>query len=197
MVPKDLHFDAPNSTGQAALSGRSASSPAFITDGATQQPVTSTSGLADAASDSTNGESPRGENHTSQEESSESKVILLAEDDDEIRKMIRALLGGAGYAVTEARDGNEALDTFTSNSEKIDLVILDLVMPRVGGKAVLENISKIRPSCPVILTSGCEATAVERELGDRQNTVFLEKPYLPGDLLKEVHGLLTMSAGVD
>ena len=91
------------------------------------------------------------------------KTILVVDDENDIRIILKSLLEADSYLVTEACDGQEALDTLASN--KFDLMILDLVMPRLSGENVLEILGKqrLREMPTIILTAKIEKQIVKRE----------------------------------
>ena len=73
------------------------------------------------------------------------ETILLAEDEEEVRKLMKLVLEEAGYKVIEAVDGQEALEKFRENKDSIDLLLLDVIMPKINGKGVYEEAKKIKP----------------------------------------------------
>jgi PAS domain S-box-containing protein len=113
-------------------------------------------------------------------------TILLADDEDTVRKLAAAVLEHSGHRVIEAKDGQEALDAFCAWREQIRLVVLDLKMPKMSGWEALEHIRRLDQQVPVILTSGC-ALEEERE-GARQRGAqrLLPKPYRAQTLLAAV-----------
>jgi CheY-like chemotaxis protein len=117
-----------------------------------------------------------------------SETILLAEDNDQLREALRALLERYGYQVIEAHDGREAFLLCEKHPEKIDLVISDVVMPRVTGSELAGCIGALRPGTPVLLMSGHVQDATLRERGFPG--AFLQKPVLPQVLLTAIRELL-------
>lgn len=114
--------------------------------------------------------------------------ILLADDEAGIRALTREFLEGEGYRVSEATDGQEALNAFESDPRAWDLVILDLVMPRVGGAEVLNRIHHLRPDLPALLISGYSAAA-RPDLLDAPHRRFLAKPFRLQELLEALEAL--------
>jgi CheY-like chemotaxis protein/anti-sigma regulatory factor (Ser/Thr protein kinase) len=90
--------------------------------------------------------------------------VLLADDEDDVRGVVLAMLETLGYEVIEARDGLEAVEIFQRRSAEIDLVILDLVMPRLTGEAALRQMRRIAPAVPAILVSGYDESGRIREI---------------------------------
>jgi len=92
--------------------------------------------------------------------------------------------------VIEARDGFEAVELFRQRPEEIDLVILDLVMPRLTGEAALAQMRRIAPGLPAILVSGYDESGRIREIVAAGFGAFLQKPFRRQDLGKKVRELL-------
>ena len=68
------------------------------------------------------------------------KTVLIAEDEQRIRRMLHDYLRGSGYKILEAKDGEEATEIFYANNSKIDCVVLDIMMPKIDGLTVLKTI---------------------------------------------------------
>ena len=121
--------------------------------------------------------------------------VLLADDEDDVRNVVHAMLETLGYEVIEARDGLEAVEIFQGGAAEIDLVILDLVMPRLTGEAALGQMRKIAPSVPAILVSGYDESGRINEIVAAGFGGFLQKPFRRQDLGKKVRELLGISNG--
>ena len=119
--------------------------------------------------------------------------VLLADDEEDVRGVVRAMLETLGYEVIEARDGLEALEIFRRRSAEIDLVILDLVMPRLTGEAALGRMRRIAPAVPAILVSGYDESGRIGEIVAAGFGGFLQKPFRRQDLGKKVRELLGVS----
>jgi PAS domain S-box-containing protein len=121
---------------------------------------------------------------------SDHETILIAEDDPHVRKTNGAMLNSCGYRVIEAIDGEDALEKFMQEKELIDLVILDVVMPRKNGKEVFENIRRIRPDMKILFTSGYTSDIISGKgiVGERFD--FIAKPHFPEALLNKVRNIL-------
>ena len=118
------------------------------------------------------------------------ETILLAEDDPEVRDFHRTLLEAAGYTLVLATDGEEALEAFAGLRGEIDILVLDVIMPKLGGRKVYDAITKARPGIKALFLSGYPAddlndAEVMHERGD-----LLTKPVDPDDLLKKVREVL-------
>jgi PAS domain S-box-containing protein len=122
--------------------------------------------------------------------------VLLADDEEDVRAVVRAMLETLGYAVIEARDGLEAVEVFRRRAAEIDLVVLDLVMPRLTGEAALGQIRRISPAVPAILVSGYDEGGRIRDIVGTGFGGFLQKPFRRQDLGKKVRELLGVSDGL-
>jgi DNA-binding NtrC family response regulator len=107
------------------------------------------------------------------------ETILVAEDNPALVELVQEVFGSRGYTVIAARDGWEAVQLFREKVDEIGLVILDVVMPNVGGPEAFDRMAAIRPDVPVIFTSGhtAETTALTSRI--RTGAFFLQKPYTP------------------
>jgi nitrogen-specific signal transduction histidine kinase/ActR/RegA family two-component response regulator len=118
-------------------------------------------------------------------------TILLVDDEGMIRQLGRVVLESAGYTVLEAEDGVEAVDVFRREHPRIDLVILDLTMPRLSGRDAFRQIQEIDPAARVLFSSGYSADDLSEADGAKG---LLSKPYRPPDLLAAVRRAVTDSA---
>jgi two-component system cell cycle sensor histidine kinase/response regulator CckA len=118
------------------------------------------------------------------------ETILLAEDDAEVRKLMKTVLEEFGYTVITADDGEDATQKFSENSGKIRLAVLDVVMPKKGGTEVYSDIKKIRPDIKALFTSGYTENVMLKKgiLGPGMH--FISKPVSPKDLLRKVREVL-------
>ena len=115
------------------------------------------------------------------------EMILLIEDEDQVRQIAARLLRRIGYRVVEASFGLEAIECFTQH--KIDLVITDVVMPGLFGPEVVEELRGLRPDLPVLFTSGYAQEKLNETALDYQ-TKYLAKPYDEKKLGNAIHKLL-------
>ncbi len=118
-------------------------------------------------------------------------TILVAEDDDVVSTVTRGILERAGHRVLHARDGAEALLVFTRLRSEIDLVLLDLVMPRMDGMEAFSELRKLAPHLPILITSGYGTEEKVQRLITAGAAGFLRKPYSVEDLQREVSAALT------
>jgi two-component system, cell cycle sensor histidine kinase and response regulator CckA len=119
-----------------------------------------------------------------------SETILVAEDDDKLRKLSEVVLTGNGYKVILAGDGEEAIRKFVDNKDQIQLAIVDMIMPKKGGKEVFDEIIRIKPDVKVLFSSGYTADRIDNIDLLRDNLNFITKPVLPGALLQKVRDIL-------
>lgn len=118
------------------------------------------------------------------------ETIFLAEDDEMVRIFERDVLEEQGYKVIEAVDGEDTLIKFNFHKDKIDLVILDVIMPKKNGKEVYDNIRKIDPEMPVLFTSGYTFDIIEQKGIDKNKADIIRKPIVYDVLLRKVRELL-------
>lgn len=105
------------------------------------------------------------------------EIILFVDDDEEIISVGRKILGSLGYTVLVAGSGQAAVDLYREQQDRIGLVILDYVMPGMGGREVFETLKAIRPDVNVLLSSGYSSTDQVAALIDRGCKGFIQKPY--------------------
>jgi CheY-like chemotaxis protein len=118
------------------------------------------------------------------------KTVLVCDDDAGIRRLSRFALEETGYSVIEAEDGDDAIEKFTQNREKIDLIILDGVMPRMDGKEVYDHIAIMCPNARVLFMSGSRSEIFhEQQMLERPG--FIRKPFSIADLLKQVTHMMS------
>ncbi len=113
-------------------------------------------------------------------------TILFADDNEMVRKFTRRTLEGAGYQVFLAEDGQEAVDRYEAAAGSIDLVVVDLTMPRLDGAATFRRLRSIDPDVRVLLTSGFSEQDITAGLPSRGLEGFLQKPFTPDQLLDTV-----------
>ncbi|MBI3379039.1 MAG: PAS domain S-box protein [Nitrospirae bacterium] len=118
------------------------------------------------------------------------ETILLAEDEASVRRLIRDVLKESGYKVIEAVDGEEAVSKFMENKDAIDLLLLDVVMPKMSGREAYEIIKKVKPDIKLLMTSGYSADFISKKGIIEEGLNFLAKPMSPANLLKKVREAL-------
>ena len=118
------------------------------------------------------------------------ETILISEDDSSVRMIMTSVLEKFGYRVLQAADGGEALRIFREQEDQIHLVMLDVFMPVLNGKAVYDEIIRLRPSIRVIFTSGYTADIIRQNNLLTGNVPFISKPVSPRDLLTKIREVL-------
>jgi PAS domain S-box-containing protein len=121
------------------------------------------------------------------------ETILLAEDGDLVREMTQSILEEAGYSVITACDGEEAVVLFAENSSEIDLLVLDVIMPKRNGRDVYEAVSSRRKGIPVLFVSGYSSDLLESDYLLSVPGDILQKPYTEPELLERIRTLLDRS----
>jgi CheY-like chemotaxis protein len=106
-----------------------------------------------------------------------SETILLVDDEEYIIDVGEMMLKGLGYRILTASSGKKAIDIFKKQHDDIDLVILDLVMPDMGGEVVFNEIRRIKPDIKVLFASGHYMSDHTRELLQSGSSDFLQKPF--------------------
>jgi CheY-like chemotaxis protein len=120
-----------------------------------------------------------------------SATILLVEDTDNLRNLLHRVLEGNGFSVLPAADGAAALRLCEQHGGTIDLVVSDIVMPRLSGLELEERIRAARPETKFLFITGFGDQFPElRELIEHGGTNILEKPFLPSELLRKVEDTL-------
>ena len=122
------------------------------------------------------------------------ETILFAEDDEFIRELALKVLEDGGYTVVLARDGEEALELFMAHSGSIDLVALDVIMPRKNGREVYQAIRERSPSMRALFLSGYTADIIHRKGFLEEGLAFLAKPFSPASLLRKMREVLDKEA---
>ena len=118
------------------------------------------------------------------------ETILLVEDEELVRSLSRQVLESCGYHVIEASDGIEALEILEKDTGSIDLLITDVIMPRMGGRELSERLRSMRPELPILFASGYTDEAVVRHGVLDSNINFLQKPFTLDDVARKVRDLL-------
>jgi CheY-like chemotaxis protein len=122
--------------------------------------------------------------------SSGTETVLIAEDDAAVRTFVKAVLEQFGYKVIEAVDGEDAISRFTENQDRVQLLILDVIMPKKNGKEVYEEIRKDQPDVKVIFSSGYTADLLRKKGVIEEDLIVISKPVSPTELLKKVRETL-------
>ncbi len=119
-----------------------------------------------------------------------SETVLIVEDDDSLRNLARKTLRNYGYKVLEAENGKDALRISKEHERPIDLMITDVVMPKMSGKETAERMQSLYPQMKVIYMSGYTDDAIARHRVLEPGLNFLEKPFSPKVLARKVRNVL-------
>ena len=119
-----------------------------------------------------------------------SETLLIVDDEESIRELTKEILSEVGYNVFTAASGREAIDVYSKGEEAISLVILDLIMPEMDGKACLEELLKINPDVKILLASGYSANGPARQAVASGAKGLINKPYDIRQLLQMVREVL-------
>jgi PAS domain S-box-containing protein len=126
-------------------------------------------------------EKPAAFSHTGGDE-----TILLAEDNPEVKNLLKEVLENVGYKVIEASDGEDAVNLYNKHQNKIQLLIFDMMMPRKNGKEAYEEIKKCEPNIRAIMISGYTSDTLQKNGVIEEGLPFFSKPILPEQLLHKV-----------
>ena len=109
-------------------------------------------------------------------------TVLVADDDEQIRALVWEILAMEGYRVLPARNGHEALEVLGRHGDGIDLLLADVVMPRLGGRDLAKRACELLPHLRVLFISGYGDNLDFR--ADFPDTVVIEKPFSPEQLVE-------------
>ena len=118
------------------------------------------------------------------------ETILLVDDEDMIIDVGREILKALGYKVLVARSGKEGIEICKKNKDKIDLVILDMIMPEIDGGEAYDRMKKIKPDIKVLLSSGYSIDGQATEILKRGCNGFIQKPFNIKKLSRELRKIL-------
>jgi CheY-like chemotaxis protein len=119
------------------------------------------------------------------------EMILVVEDEPELRDMALQVLEGFGYRHLEAGSGPEAMEVWKSRADEIDLVLTDMVMPgSMSGYDLAKHLITSRPGLPVVIASGYSMEDISKELSGNKNISFVQKPYTLETLAKAIRTAL-------
>ena len=118
------------------------------------------------------------------------ETILIVDDEEIIRTMLQEVLESLGYTILLAIDGADAIQVYSQRHDDIDLVIIDMIMPKMGGKETCHELKKINPSIKVILASGFSQDKVIREVVSACVNGFIQKPFTIRELSKKIREVL-------
>ena len=114
------------------------------------------------------------------------ETILIAEDEEDVREITKIVLEGHGYTVIEAVDGEDAINKFRENKDKIHLLLFDMIMPNKNGKEAYKAIKEMRPDIKALFMSGYSEDIVSKKDVPGKGFKLIVKPVSPAELLKRV-----------
>jgi CheY-like chemotaxis protein len=118
------------------------------------------------------------------------ETILIAEDTELLKKMLKTILADMGYDVLTASDGAEAIELYRQNKDRVRLMMLDMVMPKKGGREVYETLAGEAIGVKFLMTSGYSSDDSIRNFTQRHGVPLIPKPYDPEELGKKIQQLL-------
>ena len=123
------------------------------------------------------------------------ETILLVEDEEAVRRLVRRTLEKQGYQLLVAASGKDALEIVQGHTGRIHMVISDVVMPQMGGRQLAERLQALRPEIRVLFVSGYTENSILRSGNLVEGEAFLQKPFTPLALARRVRELLDMADG--
>ena len=121
-----------------------------------------------------------------------SETIFIVEDEEDLREMAKMQLEILGYKVLIAEDGEEAVNIYKEEFEKIDLVILDMIMPKMNGPEVFQEFKIINPKVKTVITSGYSQDGKAAQILENGGIGFIQKPFKLENLTKIIHEALAV-----
>ncbi|NVL91190.1 MAG: response regulator, partial [Desulfobacterales bacterium] len=118
------------------------------------------------------------------------ETVLLVDDEEIILDVGKGMLGEMGYEVLLARSGKEAVETYRKHKDNIELVIVDIIMPRMDGGEVYDKMKEINPEVKVLLSSGYSIDREAKEILARGCDAFIQKPFDMKKLSRKIRGIL-------
>jgi two-component system, cell cycle sensor histidine kinase and response regulator CckA len=123
-------------------------------------------------------------------ETTKDATVLIVDDEDVIRELLAGVLRRGGFKVLEAGDGKSALSVFEEHKDKVDLVVLDMIMPGLKGEEVLKRLRILAESVRVVVSSGFMSEEQRGKLQHYHPAAFLDKPYRDEDVLRTIRQAL-------
>jgi two-component system cell cycle sensor histidine kinase/response regulator CckA len=120
-------------------------------------------------------------------------TVLLVEDELAVREATKRMLRKFGFSVVEAKNGQEALEVWERSGRSVDVVLTDVVMPKMGGAAMVKVMRAQRPDVRVVFMSGYTQGALEPSSVDESCTRFLPKPFTADQLVRTLRELVPAS----
>jgi len=118
------------------------------------------------------------------------EMVLLVDDEDSIVDVGEKILHMMGYQVLSARSGKEAVELYQKNQARIDIVVLDMIMPEMGGEETYDKLKEINPKAKVLLSSGYSIDGKAKEILERGCDGFIQKPFTVEELSQKIREIL-------
>lgn len=119
------------------------------------------------------------------------EIVLVVDDEEPIRTMLRAVLEKQSYRVLEAADGLAAVEQLTAHRDEVDVVLTDMMMPGIDGATTIRRLREIRPGIPIVAASGLPVAEHQETPTDLAVDAFLDKPFTADAVLTAIRGALT------
>ncbi len=119
------------------------------------------------------------------------ETVFLIDDDEIVVDVSEMILKNSGYDVVNAKSGKEAIEVYKENHSRIDMVILDMILPDMGGGDTYDRLKEINPEIKVLLASGYDIDYQGRDIMERGCDGFIQKPFNMNELLEKIRGILT------
>jgi len=116
--------------------------------------------------------------------------VLIVEDEDNLRDLLKMILEDSGFKVLVAGDGEEAVTIFTAHQQEIGMVLSDIGLPRLGGWEAYLRMREMKPELKGILASGFSSTDVRSQIIESGVTAFIQKPYNSFQIVEIVRRML-------
>ncbi len=117
-------------------------------------------------------------------------TVLVVDDEDEVLEIAKELLEAMGYRVISAKDGKGAVEVYKKNRDDINIVVLDMVMPNMGGGEAYDRMKEINPDIKVLLSSGFSIDGEATEIMERGCDGFIQKPFKMKDFSEKIMEIL-------
>ncbi|MBN2446409.1 MAG: PAS domain S-box protein, partial [Phycisphaerae bacterium] len=117
-------------------------------------------------------------------------TVLVIDDDDDVRSVIHDVLVGSGFHVLTAENGTRGIEVFRQNTNAVDVVLLDTIMPDLSGREVYQELVEMQPDVKVIVISGYSEELSLSRFGDRKPLAFVHKPFMNNELVQTISSAL-------
>ena len=118
------------------------------------------------------------------------ETVLLIDDDDMVTDVAAQILNNSGYGVISAKNGKDAIEVYKANQDRIDMAVLDMILPDMSGMDTYEKLKEINPGIKVLLASGYEIDSQASNIMERGCDGFIQKPFNMSELIKTIGDIL-------